>query len=172
MQTRCPCLQWLDCCPCVSVRACIRVCGWCTAGAGTRGAAAAADAAQDNPCSAVAARWASIPERERFTYPGLCHHFSQHPPWLSTQMVQHMKACGSGFQKRQISWQNSSWLLSNELLSVTLKTDMRSRKKPVTFEILASFISPSIYAQITWKYHHNKAYLMENTSAPVNGLKY
>ena len=109
---------------------------------------------------------------ERFTDPGLCHHFSQHPPWLSTQMVQHMKACGSGFQTRQISWQNSSWLLSNELLSVTLKTDMRSRKKPVTFEILASFISPSIYAQITWKYHHNKAYLMENTSAPVNGLKY
>ena len=34
-----------------------------------------------------------------------------------------MKACESGFHMRQILWQNSSWLLSNGLLSATLKTD-------------------------------------------------
>ena len=36
-----------------------------------------------------------------------------------------MKACESGFHMRQILWQNSSWLLSNGLLSATLKTDKR-----------------------------------------------
>ena len=46
------------------------------------------------------------------------------------------------------------------------------RKKPVTSEILVSFISLSIYTQITRKYHHNKAYLIENTFKPVNGVKY
>ena len=44
-----------------------------------------------------------------------------------------MKACESGFHMRQILWQYSSWLLSNGLLSATLKTSGTHRQNaPMT----------------------------------------
>ena len=39
-----------------------------------------------------------------------------------------MKACELGVHMRQILWQNSSWLLSNGLLSATLKTGQVDKK--------------------------------------------
>jgi hypothetical protein len=51
------------------------------------------------------------------------HHHVKECFLLLRQKVHNMKACESGFHMRSISWSNSSWLLSNRLLSDTLKTD-------------------------------------------------